>query len=99
MFIEIRLCKRMAYFCKDHVKIVKIYMVKFNVSILDRVITMFFFVNTKYIHKYNVSLNKTVIKLFTILTKSFFPYLNPTSYLNFVSKKIDLHERKSFVYV
>ena len=39
-----------------------------------------FFVNTKYIHKY-VSLNKTLTKLCTILTKCFFPYLNPTSYL------------------
>ena len=26
--------------------------------------------------------NKTVTKLVTILTKCFFPYLNPTSYLN-----------------
>ena len=42
---------------------------------------MFFFVNTKYVHKYNVSLNKTVTKLCTILTLCFFPYLNPTSYL------------------
>ena len=43
-------------FLKDHVKIFKIYIVKFNVSILDRLKTMFFYVNTKYIHKYNVSL-------------------------------------------
>ena len=59
-------------------------MVKFNVSILNRLKTIFFLVNTKYIHKYNVSLNKTVTKLCTILTKCFFPYLNPTSYLNTV---------------
>ena len=82
MFIEIRLCNRMTYVFKDHVKIVKIYMVKFNVSILNRLKTMFFFVNAKYIDKYNVSLNKTFTKLCTILTKCVFPYLNPTSYLN-----------------
>ena len=34
MFIEIRLYNRMTYVFKGHVKIVKIYMVKFNVSIL-----------------------------------------------------------------
>ena len=56
-------------------------MVKFNVSILNRLKTMFFFVNTKYIDKYNVSLNKTFTKLCTILTKCFFPYLNPTTTL------------------
>ena len=33
-------------------------------------------------HKHNASFNKTVTKLVAILTKSFFPYLNPTSYLN-----------------
>ena len=38
---------------KEHVKIVKIYMVKFNVSILSR-LKMFFFVNTEYIHKHEV---------------------------------------------
>ena len=32
----------MTYVFKDHVKIVKIYMVKFNVSILNRLKTMFF---------------------------------------------------------
>ena len=42
MFIEIRLCNRMTYVFKDHVKIVKIYMVKFNVSISDRLKTMLF---------------------------------------------------------
>ena len=56
-------------------------MVKFNVSILNRLEITSFFVNAKYIHKYNVILNKTVTKIFTILTKYFFPYLNPTSYL------------------
>ena len=39
-------------------------------------------VNTKYIHKYNIILNKTVTKIVTILTKCFFSYLNPKSYLN-----------------
>ena len=42
----------------------------------------YFPVNTKYMHKHNVIFNKTVTKLVTILTKCFFPYLNPTSYLN-----------------
>ena len=56
-------------------------MVKFNVSILNRFEITSFFVNAKYIHKYNVILNKTVTKIFTILTKYFFPYLNPASYL------------------
>ena len=42
VFIEIRLCNRMMYVFKGHVKIVKIYMVKFNVSILIRLKTMFF---------------------------------------------------------
>ena len=55
-------------------------MVKFNVSILNRFKIMGFFVNAKYIHKHNVISNKTVTKLFTILTKSFFPYLNLTGY-------------------
>ena len=42
IFIEIRLCNRMTYVFKGHVKIVKIYMVKFNVSVLNRLKTMFF---------------------------------------------------------
>ena len=68
---------------KVHVKIVEIYMVKFNVSIWNRLKIMELFVNAKWIiHKYNAILNKTVTKLFTILTKCFFPYLNPTSYFN-----------------
>ena len=33
-------------------------------------------------HKHNVTFNKTRTKLVTILTKCFFPYLNPTSYIN-----------------
>ena len=41
IFIEIRLYNLMMYIIKLHVKIVKIYMVKFNVSILDR-LKMFF---------------------------------------------------------
>ena len=65
MFIEIRLCNPMTYAFKGHVKIVIIYMVKFNVSIL------------KYIHKYNVILNKTVTKLATISTKCFFSISEP----------------------
>ena len=66
---------------KGHVKIVKIYMVKFNVSTLSRLKIMGFFVNSKCLHNPNVIFNKTVTKLVTILKKSFFPYLNPTSYL------------------
>ena len=56
---------------KGHVKIVEIYMVKFNVSISNRLKIMGFFVNAKYIHKHVIS-NQTVTKLFTILTKCFF---------------------------
>ena len=81
MFIEVRSCNPMRYGFKGYVKIVEIYMLKFNVSILNRLKIMGFFVNTKYIHKNNVILNKTVTKLVTILANYFFPYLNPTSYL------------------
>ena len=41
MFIEIRLCNPMTHIFKGDVKIVKIYMVKFNVSILNRLKIMF----------------------------------------------------------
>ena len=52
MFIEIRLCDPpMTYIFKGHVKMVKIYMVKFSVSILNRFKIMGFFLNTEYIHK------------------------------------------------
>ena len=72
MFIEIRLCNPVnPYHFKGHVKIVEIYMVKLNVSILNRLKMMGFFVNAKYIRKHVIS-NKTVTKLFTILTKWFF---------------------------
>ena len=85
----------MTYVFKDHVKIVKVYMVKFNVSILNRLKTISFFVGTKYINKYNVSLNKTVTKLCTILTECFFfPYLNPASYLKLVNGMV-LPERST----
>ena len=57
-------------------------MVKFNVSVLNRLKITFFFLIIKHIHEHNVSFNKTLTKLVTILTKCFFPYLNPTSYLN-----------------
>ena len=43
IFIEIRLVKLMAYVFKGHVKFLKIYMVKFNVSILKRLKVMSFF--------------------------------------------------------
>ena len=42
IFIEIRLNNLMIYIFKGYVKIVKIYMVKFNVSILNRLKMMGF---------------------------------------------------------
>ena len=42
MFIEIRSCNPMTDIFKGHVKIVKIYMVKFNVLILNRLKIMGF---------------------------------------------------------
>ena len=42
MCIEIKLCNPMTYVFKGDVKIVKIYIVKFNVSILNRLKVMFF---------------------------------------------------------
>ena len=59
-------------------KYIKIYMLKFNVSILNRLKLMGFL--------YNVIFNKTVV---TILTKCFFPYLNPTSYLIMFKKYLN----------
>ena len=47
MFIEIRLCNPMTYIFKGDVKIVKIYIVKLNVSILNSLKIMVFFVKTK----------------------------------------------------
>ena len=75
MFIETKLCNRMTYVFKGHVNIVKIYKVKFNVSVLKRLKNNGFLGNTKYTHKYNVILNKTVTKLVTILTKRFFCHI------------------------
>ena len=54
MFIEIRLYNPMTYDFNGHVKVVEIYMVKFHVSILNRLKIMSFFVNAKYIHKYKM---------------------------------------------
>ena len=42
MFIEIRFCYRMNYVFKGHVKIIKIYMAKINVSVLKRLKIMIF---------------------------------------------------------
>ena len=42
IFIEVRLCNLTTYVFKGHVKIVKIYRVYFNVSILNRLKTMGF---------------------------------------------------------
>ena len=46
MFIEVRLCNLTTYVFKGHVKIIKKYMVKFNILILNRLKIMVFF------HKY-----------------------------------------------
>ena len=43
MFIEIRLCNLMTYVFEEHVEIIKMYMVQFNVSILNRPNVMVFF--------------------------------------------------------
>ena len=51
MFIEIRLCNPMTYVFKGDVKIVKIYVVKFNVSILKRLkIMVFWQIHSIYIN-------------------------------------------------
>ena len=42
MFIEVRLCNLTRYVLKGHVKIFKAYMVKVNVSILNRLKIMGF---------------------------------------------------------
>ena len=85
MFIETSLCNPMTYIFKEHAKIVNVYMVKFSLSIFNTLkVTVFlgvFFSDLKCIQKPNVISNTTVTKLVTILTKTFFPYLNPTSYL------------------
>ena len=47
-------------------------------------------------HSHKVIFNKTVTKLVTILTKCFFPYLNPTSYLN--RKNCDFLKNFFFAY-
>ena len=52
MFIEIRSFNPITCDFKGHVKIVEIYMVKSNVSVLNRVKIMVLFVNAKYIHKH-----------------------------------------------
>ena len=71
MFIEIRLCNPMTYIFKGHVKIIQIYMVEFNVSTLNRLQVMGFFVNTKYIHKH-IIFNIIVTKLVTIWQNVFY---------------------------
>ena len=58
MCIEVRLYNLMTYVFKGHVKIVKMYMVKFNVSILDRLKSMCF---CKY--KVNTNIMSFLIKL------------------------------------
>ena len=51
LYGEIRLCNPMTYIFKGRVKIVKMYMAKFNVAILNRLKIIGFFANTKDIHK------------------------------------------------
>ena len=82
MFTEIRLYNSTMFIFNGDVKIIKIHMVKFNISILNRLKIMIFFVNIKYVHIHNVIFNKTVTKLVTIWIKCFLPSQNPTSYLN-----------------
>ena len=48
-----------------------------NVSILNKLKIMFFFVNTKQMRKHNVIFNKTVTKIVIILTKCFFSIPEP----------------------
>ena len=81
MFFGNGLCNTITYVFKGHVKIIKIYIAKFNVSILNRLKIIFFLqIQSGYIiHLYVLIFNKTAIKLVTILTKCFFPYLNPAS--------------------
>ena len=50
MFVEIGLCNPMIYVFKGHVKIIEIYMMKFNISISNRLKIMVSFVDKKYIH-------------------------------------------------
>ena len=52
-------------------------MVKFNVSILNRLKIMAFFVNAKFLNKCNVILNETVTKLFTYFDKKLFSISEP----------------------
>ena len=47
MFIEVRLRNLTTYVFKGHVKVVKIFMLKSDVSILNSLKIMLFFVNTK----------------------------------------------------
>ena len=54
-------------------------MVKFHVSILNKL--KMFFLQMQSIYINNVIFNKTVTKLVTVLANYFLPYLNPTSYL------------------
>ena len=62
----------MTYNFKGHVKIVEIYIVKFKVSVLNRLKLMGFFVNAKYICKYNIILNKTETKISLFWQNVFF---------------------------
>ena len=75
--LKLDFCNTMTYMFKVHVKMVKIYMVKFNVAILSRLKIMGFFLNTKKIDIHNVIFSKTVTKLVTILAEVFFSKSEP----------------------
>ena len=80
MFIEIRLRNLMTYVFKGHVKIAKIYMVKFIVSILNRLkIISFLWIQSKYMimMSFSINCNQTC----HYFGEKIFPHLNPTNYL------------------
>ena len=56
-------------------------MVKLDVSILN-ILNNGFFLIIQHMHEHNNCFNRNLTKLVTLLTKCFFQYLNPTSYLN-----------------
>ena len=91
IFIELRLRNLMIHVFKGHVKIVRVYMVKLNVAILNRLKIMDFLqIQSKYINIMPFLIKLT--KLVTIFTKCFFPYLHPTIYLK-------LHKCTSFLHL
>lgn len=70
---------------KGYVKILKIYLVKFNITTFQWPKNNGVFINKMLVHINKCILNKTVTKLFTIFNKCFLPILNPASYLKFAN--------------